>query len=165
MIDPQGQASRWIKNMEGSTKAPGEGPAQPGRLAVVKPGDVDLARRFEHCIQLGLPILLEGVAEELDPLLEPLLEHATVKTGGGLSLTFGDSVLEYSPDFQLFITTKLANPHYLPEVSTKVALINFVITFDSLKDQLLDLVVQKENASLDEERQRLIQTTYANKRA
>jgi dynein heavy chain, axonemal len=65
-------------------------------------------------------------------------------------------VLDYSQDFQLFMTTELANPHYLPEVSTKVTLIDFVITFDGLSDQLLDLVVQKETSSLDEERQRLI---------
>jgi len=32
------------------------------------------------------------------------------------------------------MTTKLANPHYLPEASTKVTLIDFVITFDGLKD-------------------------------
>jgi dynein heavy chain, axonemal len=99
MIDPQGQASRWIKNMEGSTKAPSEGLTRPGQLTVVKPGDADCLRRVEQCIQLGLPILLEGVGEELDPVLEPLLDHATIKTGGGLSITLGDSVLDYSPDF------------------------------------------------------------------
>ena len=63
------------------------------------------------------------------------------------------------------MTTKLASPHYLPEVSTRVTLINFIITFEGLADQLLDVVVRKENASLDEDRQRLIQATYANKRA
>ena len=49
------------------------------------------------------------------------------------------------------MTTKLANPHFLPDISTKVALINFVITYEGLSGQLLDLVVQKENATLDEE--------------
>ena len=81
MIDPQGQANRWIKSMDGSTKASstgGEGQAQQApqtpRLVVLKPGAADLARRFEHSIQLGLPVLLEGVGEALDPLLEPLLD-------------------------------------------------------------------------------------------
>jgi dynein heavy chain len=73
--------------------------------------------------------------------------------------------VDYSPDFQFFMTTKRANPHYLPEVSTRVTLINFVITFEGLKDQLLDLVVRKENSALDEERLKLIQATYANKKA
>ena len=61
-------------------------------------------------------------------------------------------MIEYSPDFRLYVTTKHANPHYLPELSTKVTLINFMITFDGLKDYLLNLVVQKENAALDDER-------------
>ena len=55
-------------------------------------------------------------------------------------------MIDYSSDFRLYISTKYQNPHYLPELSTKVALINFMITFDGLKDQLLNLVVQMENA-------------------
>jgi dynein heavy chain, axonemal len=73
-----------------------------------------------------------------------------------VSINFGDNVIEYSPEFRLYITTKHANPHYLPELSTKVTLINFMITYEGLKDQLLNLVVQKENAALDEERSILI---------
>ena len=60
--------------------------------------------------------------------------------------------MDYSPDFQFFMTTKMSNPHFLPDVSTRVTLINFVITFDGLKEQLLDLVVRVENSSLEEER-------------
>lgn len=29
-------------------------------------------------------------------------------------------MIEYSPDFRFYITTRLRNPHYLPEVSVKV---------------------------------------------
>ena len=69
-----------------------------------------------------------------------------------ISINFGDNIIEYSQDFRLYITTKYSNPHYLPELSTKVTLINFMITIEGLRDQLLNLVVQKENAALDEER-------------
>ena len=41
---------------------------------------------------------------------------------------------------------------------------NFIITFEGLSGQLLDLVVQKENSALDEDHQKLIQQTYLNKR-
>ncbi len=56
----------------------------------------------------------------------------------------GDNVIEYSSDFRLYITTKLRNPHYLPELSTKVTLLNFMITPEGLEDQLLGIVVAKE---------------------
>jgi dynein heavy chain len=46
-------------------------------------------------------------------------------------------VIEYSKDFRFYITTKLRNPHYLPELSTKVTLVNYMITMEGLEDQLL----------------------------
>ena len=59
-------------------------------------------------------------AEELDPMLEPLLLKQTFKQGGAMCIKLGDSTIEYSQDFRFYITTKLRNPHYLPETSVKV---------------------------------------------
>ena len=49
--------------------------------------------------------------------------------------------MPYHENFKLYITTKLRNPHYTPELCTKVSLINFMITVDGLEDQLLGVVV------------------------
>ena len=38
----------------------------------------------------------------------------------------GERVLEYNNDFRFYITTKLSNPHYQPEVCVKV-IENFVM--------------------------------------
>ena len=38
------------------------------------------------------------------------------------------------------MTTKMANPHYLPEVCIKVTIINFTVTKSGLEDQLLRYV-------------------------
>jgi dynein heavy chain len=65
-----------------------------------------------------------------------------------MTLKLGDAIIEYDKDFKFYMTTKLRNPHYLPEVSTKVTLINFMITFEGLSDQLLGIVVEKENPEL-----------------
>ncbi len=40
----------------------------------------------------------------------------------------GDNNLEYSKDFKLFMTTKLANPYYSPEIYAKLNIINFMLT-------------------------------------
>ena len=64
--------------------------------------------------------------------------------GGVEMLRLGDTLVEYSQDFRFYITTKLRNPHYLPELSTKVSLLNFMITPEGLEDQLLGIVVAKE---------------------
>ena len=49
-------------------------------------------------------------------------------------IKFGDKKLEYHKDFKLYLTTKIANPNYLPEVFIKVTVINFTVTFDGLED-------------------------------
>lgn len=67
-----------------------------------------------------LSVLLENVGEELDPILEPLLLRQIFKQGGATCIRLGDSTIEYAPDFRFYITTKLRNPHYLPETSVKV---------------------------------------------
>ena len=69
-----------------------------------------------------IPVLLENVGEELDPILEPLLLKQTFKQGGSTCIRLADSTIEYSPDFRFYITTKLRNPHYLPETSVKASI-------------------------------------------
>ena len=59
-------------------------------------------------------------------------------------IRLGENVIEYNKDFRFYITTKLRNPHYLPEVAVKVSLLNFMITPEGLEDQLLGIVVAKE---------------------
>jgi dynein heavy chain len=83
----------------------------------MKLSDGDFVRRLENCIQFGYPVLLENVGEELDPTLEPLLLKAIFKSGGSDCIRLGDSTIEYSENFRFYMTTKLRNPHYLPEVS------------------------------------------------
>lgn len=61
-----------------------------------------------------------------------------------LFIALGDNVIEYNPKFRLYITSKLRNPHYLPEVFNKVTVINFALTVKGLEDQLLGIVVAKE---------------------
>ncbi|XP_041433138.1 dynein heavy chain 7, axonemal isoform X2 [Xenopus laevis] len=153
MIDPQGQANKWVKNME-----------KTNSLHVIKLSDPDFVRTLENCIQFGTPVLLENVGEELDPILEPLLLKQTFKQGGSVCIRLGDSTIEYAPDFRFYITTKLRNPHYLPETSVKVTLLNFMITPEGMQDQLLGIVVARERPDLEEEKQALILQGAENKR-
>ncbi|KAJ3222668.1 Dynein heavy chain 3, axonemal [Clydaea vesicula] len=152
-IDPQGQANKWIKNMEKSN-----------RLSVIKLSDSDYVRTLENSIQFGTPVLLENIGEEVDSVLEPLLMKQVFKQSGVMCIRLGEAVIEYSPDFRFYITTKLRNPHYLPELSTKVTLVNFMITPDGLEDQLLGIVAAKERPELEEEKNRLVLASASNKK-
>lgn len=74
----------------------------------------------------------------------------------------GDNIIEYSEDFRFYITTKLKNPHYLPEVATKLTILNCAVTRQGLDDQLLGLSVLTERPDLEKERNALIIQTAAN---
>uniref|UniRef100_A0A667ZHN7 Dynein, axonemal, heavy chain 1 n=2 Tax=Myripristis murdjan TaxID=586833 RepID=A0A667ZHN7_9TELE len=144
-IDPQGQANKWIKNME-----------RDSGLDVMKLSDRDFLRSLENAIRFGKPCLLENVGEELDPALEPVLLRQTYKHQGSTLLKLGDAVIPYHDDFKMYITTKLPNPHYSPEISTKVTLINFTLSPSGLEDQLLGRVVAEERPDLEEAKNQLI---------
>ena len=133
-------------------------------LQVIKLTDGNYLRSLENSIQFGYPVLLENVGEELDPSLEPLLQKQLFKQGGVNCIRLGDSTVEYSENFRFYITTKLRNPHYLPEVSVKVTLLNFMITPEGLQDQLLGIVVSQERPDLEEQRNKLIIESAENKR-
>jgi dynein heavy chain len=49
----------------------------------------------------------------------------------------GDKKVSIDEKFYLYMTTRLANPKFLAEVFNKSTVINFSITFNGLKDQLL----------------------------
>uniref|UniRef100_A0A8D3C1H3 Dynein, axonemal, heavy chain 1 n=1 Tax=Scophthalmus maximus TaxID=52904 RepID=A0A8D3C1H3_SCOMX len=144
-IDPQGQANTWIKNKE-----------RENGLEVLKLSDQDFLRSLENTIRFGKPCLLENIGEELDPALEPVLLQQTYKHQGGTVLKLGDTIIPYHDDFKMYITTKLPNPHYSPEVSTKVTLINFTLSPSGLEDQLLGQVVAEERPDLEDAKNQLI---------
>jgi dynein heavy chain len=79
-------------------------------------------------------VLLENVEEKLDPGLDPVLQKQIIKKGGQSIIRLGDSDVPYSNDFRFFITSKLPNPHYLPEICIKVTIINFTVTPKGLED-------------------------------
>uniref|UniRef100_A0A4W3JLA8 Dynein axonemal heavy chain 6 n=1 Tax=Callorhinchus milii TaxID=7868 RepID=A0A4W3JLA8_CALMI len=152
MIDPQDQANRWIRNKENKNG-----------LKIIKLTDSNFLRTLENSIRLGSPVLLEELKETLDPALEPILLKQTFIAGGRMLIRLGDSDVDYDKHFQFYMTTKMANPHYLPEVCIKVTIINFTVTKSGLEDQLLSDVVRIEKPELEEQRNQLIVRINADK--
>ena len=149
----QGQANKWVKNMEKQNK-----------LSVIKLTDSNYVKVLETAIQMGKPVLLENILEEIDAILEPILLKNIYKQQGVLYLKFGEEILEFDEGFRFYITTRLRNPHYLPETAVKVTLLNFMITPQGLQDQLLGIVVAKELPVLEEKKNQLIVEGANNKR-
>eukprot|EP01041_Mallomonas_annulata_P000971 gene971-1882_t len=150
LIDPQGQANRFIKNM-------GKDPTLcPNDIDVVKLSDKNFLRTLENGVRFGRWVLLENIGEQLDAALEPLLLQQKFKQGGTEMIKIGDSTIPWNDSFKFFMTTKLTNPHYPPEVCVKVSLVNFAITLSGLEDQLLGVVVVEEMPEMEEKKNSLV---------
>jgi dynein heavy chain len=152
MVDPQGQAIKWVKNME-----------RKHGLVIVDLQTPDYLRQLEICINQGKPCLCQNIKEELDPSLNPVLTKSVKKIGGSYYLKLGDREVEYNNAFRFYMTTKLSNPNYSPEVSSKANIINFAVKEQGLEDQLLGIVVRNEKAELEEEKDRMVVSIAANK--
>ena len=145
MIDPQEQANRWIRNME-----------KDNDLIITKMTDPNLMRVLEMAIRKGAPVLLEELGEAIDPSMQPVLARSLHTQGGRIMMRFGDVDIDYDPNFKLYMTTKLPNPHYLPEVCIQVTLVNFLVSVSGLEDQLLTDVVRIELPEMEKQRNDLI---------
>jgi len=54
------------------------------------------------------------------------------------------------------MTSKLANPHFLPDVSIKVTVVNFTVTFDGLDEQLLADAVMNLDKQVEKQRDQVV---------
>ncbi|KAL2088081.1 hypothetical protein ACEWY4_016909 [Coilia grayii] len=135
LIDPQLQGIKWLKSHYGNS------------LRVISLGQKGYVDVIEQAVVMGDPVLIENLEETVDPVLDPLLGRHTIKKGRYIKV--GDKECFFHPAFRLLLHTKLANPHYKPEIQAQTTLINFTVTRDGLEDQLLAQVVNIERPDLE----------------
>lgn len=51
-----------------------------------------------------------------------------------VSIKIGENVFDYSKNFKIYLCSKLSNPHFTPEITTRVNIVNFLITIEGLED-------------------------------
>ena len=152
LIDPQGQGKNWIKTKN-----------QYNDLQITSLNHKYFRTHLEDSLSLGRPLLIEDVAEQLDPILNNLLERNVIRSGKVDKIMVGDREMELLDGFTLYITTKMGNPSYSPEISARTAIIDFTVTITGLEDQLLGRVIRMEKSDLETERIRLVEDVIENK--
>lgn len=90
--------------------------------------DKNLLYIIENCVQFGKPCLIENISTKLDESLDPILTRTLFNYAGQPNVKIGENIVPYNFNFRLYLTTKLSNPHYVPDVAIKVLIVNFALT-------------------------------------
>ena len=96
MIEPQLQGIQWVKNKEASNN-----------LQITRMGANKMVQMFEAAIDQGKSVLIENMGESIDAVLAPVIGRNTIRRGRSKVMKLGDKEISYSPNFRLFMQTKL----------------------------------------------------------
>ncbi|KAL2098859.1 hypothetical protein ACEWY4_005339 [Coilia grayii] len=146
IIDPQGQAQRWLSRKEGV------------RLYNVQASNPSYMKTVERAIRTGDAVLIQDVTESVDPCLRPLLEKKITVHRRHSIIKIGDNEVEYNPNFRLYLTTSLPNPHFLPNLCIIMKLVNFNMEYEGLREQLLASALTLQQPQLENQHSQLLHT-------
>lgn len=153
LIDPQSQGIAWIKNKEAVND-----------LITTSFDDKYFRNRLEDCVSLGKPLLIQDILQDVDPVINNTLDKNYYKLGRTLKVLLGDKEVDVNDGFRLYLTSKLGNPSYPPELYARCAIIDFTVTIKGLEDQLLSRVIETEKSELEQKRIELISEVTSQKR-
>jgi dynein heavy chain len=105
IIDPQLQGIVWLRKTYESAN-----------LQVTRLSNPKMAKTVELSVENGQPVLIENMENSIDAVIQPVYSRAIIKKGKSRYIKMGDKELTLNPNFNLFMHTKLSNPHYPPEI-------------------------------------------------
>ncbi|KAL4465245.1 hypothetical protein ABPG74_001959 [Tetrahymena malaccensis] len=157
LIDPQGQGQNWILNKYSSQII-------PERCITTQshPKFKDMFLKF--CMESGLTLIIENIENEVDPMLDSLLDKQISIKGKTQFVNIAGTEFELSKQFKLFMICRLVNPKFSPELSAKAVIIDFTVTQSGLEQQLLGLVISKEQRVLENSLNQLLADANQNQK-
>lgn len=95
--------------------------------------------------------------DEVEPILIPVLRGDTFQQGSRVVIRVGDRVIDFSPNFKLFMATRNSNMHLPANVLSLVSLVNYSVTRSGLESKLLSMVINHEKPELEERKVELLE--------
>ena len=88
-------------------------------------------------------------------MLDPILEKQIIVKGRSKLIKLADQDMDYDDKFRLYMTSRLANPHFSPELAAKATIIDFTVTQTGSEQPLLDRLISTEHKHLADQIQAL----------
>lgn len=144
VIDPSGQAISYLMNKHRDEK-----------IQSTSFLDKAFTKTLAGAVRFGTTLLVENV-EQIDPILNPILNKELQRTGGRTLVRIGTEEVDYSPRFKIILSTKNPAVQLTPDLCSRVTLVNFTVTPDSLQSQSLSQVVKSMKPEIESQRAALL---------
>ena len=144
VIDPSGRAISFLLNKYKDEK-----------IQTTSFVDKAFTKTLAGAVRFGTTLLVENV-EKIDPILNPILNRELQRTGGRTLVRIGPEEVDYSPKFRIILSTKNPAVELTPDLCSRVTLVNFTVTPDSLESQSLSQVVKYMKPELESQRAALL---------
>ena len=140
IIDPSGHAIDFIMSKFKDQK-------------IQKTSFLDKAfmKTLAGAVRFGTTLLVENV-EKLDPVLNPILNKEIQRTGGRSLVRIGTEDVDYSPKFNIILSTKNPGVKLTPDICSRVTLVNFTVTPAGLQSQSLSRILKCEKPEIEKQR-------------
>ena len=85
-------------------------------MICVRLGSKNINRDLELSIERVNSVMIENMDESIDAILMPVISRQFIRRGRNRIMKFGGKDLNLHDNFNMFLHTKLSNPHYPPEI-------------------------------------------------
>jgi dynein heavy chain 1 len=144
IIDPSGQAVAYLLAQKKAQK-----------ISKSSFSDPEFIKQLERAVRFGFPILVQD-AENIDPVLNPLLNREIRRAGGRQLIRLGANDVDVSPLFTMYMSTRESNFQFSPDICGRVTMVNFTVTLSSLQSQCLHQLMETERPKIEKMRSDLL---------
>ncbi|KAH8738601.1 dynein heavy chain, partial [Cryptosporidium ryanae] len=127
-----------------------------GKLQTTTFVDSNFPKLLESSLRFGSSLLVQDVGASLDPLIYGVLNKEIRLRGGRSLVSVGESEVDFSPHFRVYLTSQDPTIQYGPDVSSRVTMVNFTATPASLLEQSRNIILKELRPDIDKKRSDLI---------
>ena len=144
IIDPEDCCLPFLKKFYSNKK-----------VNIVKYQNPSFINLLESSIRFGNVLVITHV-EYIDPILTPILNKELRRVGGRNLIKVGSIEVDMNKDFKLYMISKNESEKIGTSANAKVNVVNFTLTFSSLKTKYLHYLLQNEKPETEMKRLDLI---------
>ena len=140
IIDPEQQATNWIKNLEDDVR-------------LLDANSIDLVKNLCQCVEKGIITIMYNVETTIDSNLDNLIQKKIYMKNNKAHILIGEKEIVYNSQFKLYLTSTKEKVDFSSRMQSHLTIINFIPVTAGLYDHLLRIVVSKERSDLKQKKE------------